>query len=313
MGGRLGIIAILIAACVMAVGFAGCGGGGGGSSAPAATVSGVAATGAPMTGTAFLKDSANSPEMSTTIQANTGAFSFNVTGKTPPFILRSGSSYSMSGGSGTANINPLSNLMVADMGAFGNISSLNTFYRNPDANKMRTMFGNMSSTRQQLRLKFAPLMNAYGVANADPMAGPFTIGQGLDKMFDDVKMTIDANGNVTMMYINGTQVFTGKMGNMPGGTMMAGNIMAPGTVPPSGGITITPSMAKLQVSGTQQFTANAPVTWSVVGPSGGTISPTGLYMAPSFTGMFLVKATSIADPTKSATVTVQVGNMGMMM
>jgi hypothetical protein len=266
-----------------------------------------------MTGTAFLKDSANSPEMSTAIQPNTGVFSFNVTGKTPPFILRSGSTYSMSGGSGTANINPFSNLMVADMGTFGNMSSLNSFYRNPDANKMRTMFGNMSTTRQQLRLKFAPLMNVYGVANADPMGGPFTIGQGLDKMFDDVKMTIGANGNVTMMYTNGTQVFTGNMGNMPGGTMMAGNIMAPGTVPATGGITITPSMAKLQVGGAQQFTANIPVTWSVVGPGGGSISPAGLYTAPNLAGMFLVKATSTADPTKAATVTVMVGNMGMMM
>ncbi|SNB45366.1 hypothetical protein [Geobacter sp. DSM 9736] len=296
---------IAIALCIS---LTGCGGGDG--SGP--TVSGVAATGAPVSGTAFLKDAAGSPEMTTSINARNGVFSFDVSGKTPPFLLRAGSLYSMSGGPGTANINPLTNLIVADMGGFSNMSSLNTFYRNPDRTRMNTMFGNMSTSRTRLHQTMEPLMSAYGVAGADPVKGQFTIGQGMDRMFDDVKMGIDQNGNVTMMYVNGTQVYSGTMVNISGGTMMSGNIMTPGA-PATSGVTITPASAKVQVGGTQQFTATVPVTWSVVSTNGGTISEGGLYTAPARQGMYLIKGTSTSDPTKSATATVMVGSTGMMM
>ncbi|HEY3307193.1 MAG TPA: hypothetical protein VGJ93_01945 [Desulfuromonadaceae bacterium] len=305
------IINNIVALSFLGIALSGCGGGG--NSAPPSTVSGIAATGAPMSGTAFLKDAANNSEISTTINAQNGAFSFDVSGKTAPFLLRAGSLYSMSGGPGTANINPLSNLMVADMGSFKNMSSLNTFYRNPSGPVLSSMFGNMSTARLHLRQKMGPLMSAYGVVNADPMSGAFTIGRGMDKMFDDVKMTIDSNGNVTMMYVNGTSVFTGQMGNMAGGTMLSGNIMTPGANPVVNGITITPGVAKLQVNGTQQFATNIQVTWSVISQNGGSITSGGLYTAPALQGMYLVKATSVADPTKSAIATVMVGNMGMTM
>lgn len=302
------------AAAIIAVGIiAGCGSGGGTStSTSASTVSGVAATGAPMSGTVYLKDSGNSPEMSTPINPQTGAFAFNVSGKTAPFMLRAGTLYSMSGGSGTANINPLSNLMVADMAGFGNMSTMNSFYKNPNVISMRSMFGNMSTARLHMRQTMSPLLNAYGVANADPISAPYAIGQGLDRMFDDVHMSIDQNGNVTMMNLNGAPVFTGLMGNMSGGTMMSGNIMQPGTGQNAGGMTISPGLSTLQVNGTQQFSANIPVTWSV-GLNSGSITPGGLYTAPSFQGMFLVKATSVSDPTKFMTISVLVGSMGMMM
>lgn len=284
----------------------------GGSSAPTTTVSGVAATGAPMSGTVFMKDAANNPEMSTTINAENGTFSFDVRGKTAPFMLRAGSLYSMSGGPGTANINPLSNLMVADMGRFTNMSSMNSSYRNPSGPGLTAMFGNMTTARRHLRQTMGPLMSAYGVPNADPISDPFTIGQGMDRMFDDVKMAIDSNGNVTMMYANDTPVFTGPMGNMAGGTMMLGSFMTPGTTTVSG-MTVAPSAARLQVNGTQQFTANIQVTWSVVSQNGGSITSAGLYTAPALQGMYLIKATSVADPTKTATATVMVGSKGMMM
>lgn len=293
----------------------GCGGDGGGG-APAATVSGVAATGAPMSGVAFLKDAASNQEVSTAINAQTGAFSFNVSGQTAPFMLRAGSLYSMSGGPGTANINPLTNVMVAEMAGFSNMSSMNTFYRNPDPTRMSAMFNAMSTARLHLRQTLNPLLTTYGVPNADPMFGQFIIGQGMDRMFDDVKMAIGPTGLIMMQYGNGNPVYTGPMGNMASGTMMPGNIVLPGTsgtTPGTSGITITPSIAKLPVSGTQQFSANIPVTWSVTTPSGGSITAGGLYTAPTVQGMFLVKATSIADANKSTTATIMVGHMGMQM
>lgn len=306
----------LISISILGLAVYGCGGDDddeGGNATTTSTVSGVAATGAPMSGAVFLKDAANNPEMNQPLNAQTGAFSFDVSGRTAPFILRSGSLYSMSGGPGTANINPLSHLMVADMGGFGNMSSLNSFYVNPDGTRLRTMFGNMSTARLHLRQTMDPLMSTYGVPNADPISGPFTIGQGMDRMFDDVKMAIDANGGINMIYKSGTPIFTGQMGNMAGGTMIFGNITTPNPTPPESGITVTPEVARLQLNATQQFTASIPVTWSVVSQNGGSITSGGLYTAPALQGMFLVRATSAADPTKSEIVTVMVGNRGMMM
>lgn len=298
----------------------GCGGGGGGGG-ETSTVSGVASSGAPMSGTAYLKDSANNPEMSTTINAQTGAFSFDVSGKTAPYMLRAGTLYSMSSGPGTTNINPMTHLMVADAAGFVDMTAMNAFYNNPNGPQMVTISGNMGTALQHMQQTMAPMLNAYGVANVNPVTGTINIGQGMDRMFDDVKMTINASGNVSMMYVNGTQVYTGPMASMSAGTMMSGNIMQPPTTPTVSGITITPGVVKMQVNSnqpaTQQFTAtgsNTPVTWSMVSVNGGTINATsGLYTAPNVQGMFLVKATSIADPTKSATATVQMGMGGMMM
>ena len=72
------------------------------------------------------------------------------------------------------------------------------------------------------------------------------------------------------------------------------------------GVSIQPAGASLWTSGSQAFqatvtgTAQTAVTWSVVEPTGGAISGTGLYTAPATAGTFHVKATSVADATKSA-------------
>ncbi|MBC7806112.1 MAG: hypothetical protein H7145_08175 [Akkermansiaceae bacterium] len=48
------------------------------------------------------------------------------------------------------------------------------------------------------------------------------------------------------------------------------------------------------------------VLWSVLTPNGGTISPEGVYRAPTREGEFLVQAQSVFDPTKTATTVVRV-------
>ena len=174
---------------------------------------------------------------------------------------------------------------------------------------MHNMFSNMSTARQQMWDKMGPLLTAYGVPNIDPISTPYTIGNGLDRMFDNVHMSIDQDGNVTMTNWNGATIYSGPMGNI-GGCTFHGNYTLPGTGQNSSGITITPANATLQVNGTLQFSANIPVTWSV-GSNSGSITSGGLYTAPTYMGMFLVKATSNADPTKFSTATVYVGGMGM--
>lgn len=85
-------------------------------------------------------------------------------------------------------------------------------------------------------------------------------------------------------------------------------------------VTVSPTTAIVQTGATQQFTAtvtntsNAEVTWSINGINGGnstigTISVTGLYTAPAAVpnpGTVTLRATSVADTTKSATATVTV-------
>lgn len=78
-------------------------------------------------------------------------------------------------------------------------------------------------------------------------------------------------------------------------------------------VTVTPSPASTTLGQTQQFTAivtgtpNTAVSWTVQeGATGGTISGTGLYSPPAAPGTFHIVATSAADSTQQATVTVVV-------
>ncbi len=72
-------------------------------------------------------------------------------------------------------------------------------------------------------------------------------------------------------------------------------------------VAINPTSVTLKPGATQQFIAsvtgtdNTAVTWT---STNGAISNTGLYTAPSASGTYTVKATSVADPTKSASATV---------
>ena len=74
-------------------------------------------------------------------------------------------------------------------------------------------------------------------------------------------------------------------------------------------ISVSPGTASIQSGAQQQFTAsvsgssNTAVTWSA---SGGTITTSGLYVAPSAAGTYTVTATSAADSTKSASAVVTV-------
>lgn len=78
------------------------------------------------------------------------------------------------------------------------------------------------------------------------------------------------------------------------------------------GVAITPATLTVGTAGSQAFTAevtgtqNTAVTWEVEEANGGTINSSGYYTAPSAGGTFHVVATSVADPSKSATVEITV-------
>ena len=80
-------------------------------------------------------------------------------------------------------------------------------------------------------------------------------------------------------------------------------------------VTVAPVLASLSAGSTQQFTAtvtgtsNSAVTWST---TGGSISASGLYTAPSTAGTYTVTATSVADTTESGSATVNVSTPGIL-
>ncbi len=84
--------------------------------------------------------------------------------------------------------------------------------------------------------------------------------------------------------------------------------------PPATTISITPTSMSLMAGGTQQFaatvtgTSNTAVTWSA---TGGSISSNGMFTAPMNGGSYTVKATSMADSTKSASAAVNVASVSV--
>jgi hypothetical protein len=81
--------------------------------------------------------------------------------------------------------------------------------------------------------------------------------------------------------------------------------------PPAVTVTVTPNDVGLAANATQQFactvtgSTNTQCGWSVQ-PGGGTITAGGLYTAPGTAGLYNVIATSIGDPSRTATAMVRV-------
>ncbi len=97
----------------------------------------------------------------------------------------------------------------------------------------------------------------------------------------------------------------------PGGTVTSQALVTVNPAPPIT-VSVSPNSASLHPGQAQPFaatetgTANNAVTWSVVEAGGGTITAGGIYTAPGATGTYHVKATSVADSTKSAQAAVTV-------
>jgi len=103
----------------------------------------------------------------------------------------------------------------------------------------------------------------------------------------------------------------GKRTNLPSSSTTM-TVMMSGTGVSSGqqvSVAVSPTSASIQTGSQQQFSAsvsgttNTAVTWTT---SGGTVSTSGLYTAPTSGGTYTVTATSAADTSKSASATVTV-------
>jgi hypothetical protein len=125
--------------------------------------------------------------------------------------------------------------------------------------------------------------------------------------------TVDQTGQYTAV-TPGTGTVTATSVQDPTKSASATVMVTSG--PPTGGgvaVTVSPSTMTVNVGGTQQFTANvtgstAGVTWTATGAVG-TVDSKGLFTATK-AGQGVVKATSVTDPTKSASAAVTVTKSG---
>ena len=235
----------LSAAGVVAL-LAGCGGGGGSASVSTGAISGVAASGAPITGggsgtmngVVTLKDSSSPAHTVTTATDGNGNYAFTaaqIQGFTPPFMLQidyklGGVGYSLAsavtaadvtGGNATINITPLTDLVIANLGhqiaatifANGNYANLLT----PAA---------LAAGVAALDAELQPVLAQQGVSGSiDLLHQAFTAnGSGLDAVLDSLHVTVDpATGSETLTNTTTGQSVTGTLSAPPTTPLPAGS------------------------------------------------------------------------------------------
>ena len=195
---------LFVAAVFIMLAFAGCSdssssssdSGGQGSPPTAPAVSGIASSGAAIDGTVTLKD-ISGEELGPQDIGPDGSFSFDVTGLTPPFVIRATdgerSWYSYSPAPGTGNVNPLTTLVLA---VAAQVDDPATLYGNPP----ELTDDALSSALGDVQALFANLFAGFGLdAGFDPFTGDCTVNHdGIDALFDALDITVDSDGGVTV-------------------------------------------------------------------------------------------------------------------
>ena len=191
----------------------GCSGGGGGAStgdASGISVSGVAATGSAISGTICLRDAA---AHEICVATSDGHYNFNVTGLTPPFILKAvwddngtpRALYSMSAGNGTANISPLTQAIVTEAAAQAPAS----LYASPSQTTLSSAATNLSSATTKLLSALDPLLKQYvGSSSVDPITTPYQANHtGLDQFLDNTSFSFANNAMILTSSVSGDLLY----------------------------------------------------------------------------------------------------------
>jgi len=222
--------AAITALSLMAIGLtlSGCGSSGGGLSSQ--VVNGTAAVGAPLSGQVSLKDSSATPQTRTTVIASDGSFAIDVTGLQAPFILQASGSaagisyklHSFAEGTGIANINPLSDAIVASAAGDDDASRS---YDNADHDKLNKIKGNLTATVNVLLKKLQPLLQHYNAQNTNPITSRYIANHlDLDGMFDNVKITVSGGVLSIINAKTGAVIYSGNVTDIANGNFYPGNV-----------------------------------------------------------------------------------------
>ena len=240
----------------------GCSGGpdGGSGDISSQVVTGVAAVGDTLAGEAIIKDSSGNERK--TVIGNDGSYAIDVTGMTGPFILRAvGSSrgvnyrlHSFASGPGTANINPLANILVANA---AEAEDPDDVYERSDRDRLRRIENRLPQSVNELLSKLKPLLRNYAADDHNPISGHYKADHThLDGVLDDVKISLDHGILTITNKHNGDVIFTGKVTDILRGYFNPDEncLPRPGTPP------VSPS-GFAAIAGANQVT----LSWTAVG------------------------------------------------
>jgi hypothetical protein len=170
-----------------------------------------------LAGQVTLRDSSAVRKDKVTDTGSDGSFTIDVAGMTAPFILKatgtadgvSRTMFSFADKPGTANINPLSTVALAN--AAGVDDPADVFDKSDSAMLDKVKSG-MRASVATLQLKLKPLLDEFSAGNANPVEDDFTANhEGLDAVFDNVKVVI-ANGTLTITNVDtGAVLFTAQL------------------------------------------------------------------------------------------------------
>jgi hypothetical protein len=206
-------------------------------SAPmSSTVSGVAAAGKAIRGTVTLKDSSRPSKYRTTVTSDDGSFNFSVNGLTPPFILKvqwkdeddaTLRLHSLAKKHGKANINPLSDVIVAGAGA----DDPTLVFDSNDPAAIEAAASKLMAALEALRTVLAPMFQLYGV-DKDPIEDDFEADHtGLDALFDDVRIYAAEGMIIVRNKRTNGLIFSAPSNDIPSGTFYVNNLpVQPGTL-----------------------------------------------------------------------------------
>jgi hypothetical protein len=173
---------------------AACGGGSGvssGGSAPSPAISGIAASGAAISGRIYLKDSKGVERY---VDTTNGTYSFVVNDLTPPFMLKANwtvnntpqTLYSMASQAGIANITPLTQVIVMSA---AKSTTLDSAYAAPTQN-FSSIAAAVPAALADVQKTLNPLLTSFSQSGVDPITGAFVANhQGMDALLDSVKVS----------------------------------------------------------------------------------------------------------------------------
>lgn len=213
---------------IIAFALSGCGGGSSDSStAPPATptISGVAASGAPMANASITITCADATTKTGTADAN-GAFSIDVTGCSGPYIVTAStqtgdatqtlvSVYPTTTTTGvTVNVTPFTNAIAATLASDGQPATLATNIATEKANITANAVADRNSA---LAAALSPALTQAGVTGSvDLIGSQFNANRaGIDKIIDNIKVVVTPSG-VSITNVGGAKV--DDMGDMSGKT-----------------------------------------------------------------------------------------------
>jgi len=267
--------------------------GGGGSSISTTTLTGTAATGAPVVGVVSVID-ATGAEVNVNTGTN-GSFTLDTTGMTPPLMLKvvpgNGSAvlYSFASAvSQTVNITPLTNMAL--FSAAGNIDLAATY----TAWKGKALTAaNILNAQKVINANFTTQMTKAGIppTTYDFFTTAFTAnGAGIDGLMDKMKIIVNPTaGNVKITDLAGAVIAFNQAINVA-------NINIPGAAA-AGQVAAGANGGTLTISGdallpaTVQFTAaiytanafSTDVVWTLIDPvAGSALTVTAILAHPGF-------------------------------